>query len=143
MLIIKAKADCSQITNQAHRVIAVQLCENLYTEEYEFYFLFNPKALCDRCYFVYIENEKDDITKDIPHLNNSERGLLCQTALFGDDSPGWCWEDVRHYKEACLFEIIIIINNELGVGYFVPDDAHINSELKTAILQRLERNGDS
>jgi len=139
MLEIRSVADCLQIENNDHRQLITRLAkEVLFTPEYVRHYELNPQLKDDMGYAVYIQ-KGDDVTRGIPGLNDSEMGLLCMSSIWsGIDEPGWCWESVIHHEDVGLFEIYIQINNELGITYFVPDDEHINEDLKVALLKAVD-----
>lgn len=133
MITIRSIEDCNQIENANHRRIITQKAKDLFTKEYLEYYNEHPDADLDFSYFVYF-NRYDDITKGVPHLSDGGRGLLCEETIWtGTLEPGWCWEDVAYYEDSSLYEIVIVINNELTVGYFVADGEFINQELKTVL----------
>lgn len=140
MIVIKSVADCWQIENDDHRRLITKLAiEEFFTPEYVRYYELNPDYIDDMSYVVYIQSG-DDVTRNIPGLNDSEMGLLCMSNIWsgGRQEPGWCWEEVNHLEDVGLFQIYIQINNELGITYFVPDDEHTNEDLKTALLAAVE-----
>jgi hypothetical protein len=69
----------------------------------------------DACNILFLE-AGDDI-EDLPYLNKSEKGLLCDSGLEGWP-PGWCWED---WDESWgMLNIAILCNNEFGILVFCP-----------------------
>ena len=69
----------------------------------------------DCCEILFLE-ANDDI-EDLPYLNKSEKGLLCDSGLEGW-AAGWCWED---WDESCgMLNIAILCNNEFGILVFCP-----------------------
>lgn len=132
MITIKYKSDLEKIVNEKHREILADVLSNLDTVVSEHNL--EPWNPDEQGYSIYIENQKDDITKDVPHLNNSEEGLLCFGTITQDPPHiGWCWEVVTYLEKANLYEIVILMNDEFGIGYYVPNDEFINKRLKEAL----------
>jgi len=131
MILIKRTEDLANIGDIRHRAILADTLKNLESEVIEYDLgSWEPD---DNGYSIYIENAKDDITK-LPHLNESEQGLLCYGSITKDTPHvGWCWEQVRYYFDADLYEICIIMNNEFGIGYYIPNDEFIDGRLKSAL----------
>jgi hypothetical protein len=92
-------------------------------------------------YSVLIDNITDDITTCV--LDPTEKGLLCEDkdGVLNDGKPmyGWCWECVKFHADCNLFEILIIMNNELSVAYYVPNDDSINPILLETIQEQLTK----
>lgn len=134
MITIKSVADCDQIENPDHRALLKKHAEVLFTSDYIRHFEDSPEFADDMSYMIYF-NKYDDVTKGIPHLPDIGMGLLCLSEVWSGSTPepGWCWEAVTRYDNEGLYEITIVINNELTVGYFVSDDEFLNRELKDAM----------
>lgn len=139
MIAIKYKSDLNKISNVRHRVVLRNVLSNLDATVSEYNL--EPWNPDENGYSIYIQNLKDDITKDVPHLNNSEEGLLCFGTITQDPPHiGWCWEAVTYFEKAKLYEIVIIMNDDFGIGYYVPNDEFINKRLKEA-LDEMHSNG--
>jgi hypothetical protein len=105
------------------------------------YFTAHPEYISDMSYSVLIDNTTDDITACV--LNPMEKGLLCEDkeGVLNDGKPmyGWCWESVEFHPDCNLFEILIAMNNELVIAYYVPNDDSINSILLETIQEQLPK----
>jgi hypothetical protein len=136
MLEIRSAADADRIMNTHHREIVKrgqQSIDDIYAN-------YKPE---NKPFSVYIE-EKDDITKGVPNLNDSEMGLLCMgTVQEGAPAePGWCWESVWFFEDVNMYSILILMNDDFGVEYFVPNYPTLNPILKLALEKHSEPHED-
>lgn len=127
MIVIKSLDDCIEIDSAEHR----RTISDIALDIFSVFYIYPEDTPC----IVYIQNKTDDITSGVPHLSDTGRGLLCVSDIWSDgiQQPGWCWEDVRYHDESDLYEILVLVNNELSVGYFIPNDEDVNAELKSAM----------
>jgi len=133
MLKLKLPEDCNQIQDESVRTFLKEHVTQLRNGEDGYYDRF-PEFISDMPYDILIDNATDCVTKDVPHLNNSESGLYC---LNEEGDYGWCWESCDYHPKIKLFEIVICMNDSLCVGYWVPDDDHIDPTLKSVLCSKL------
>ena len=129
MILIKSEIDCIKIINKEHSALI-----SIVTSTLELTYGHYP--IDDRPYSIYIE-ETDDVLRGVPHLSDNEDGLLCSGILVEGESPipGWCWEDVRYYTDLDMYSILIIMNDDFSVEYFVPNYLNLNIDLKKALTK--------
>jgi len=135
MILIKKLEDIEKIPDEEHKAKIYEITRNLIRTQQNL-----PPDYEDRSYSIYIENKKDNIRKGVPHCNDEQDGLLCNSDLWtpGNVRAGWCWEAVTYYPKIHLYEIVIIINNEMGVGFFVPEDFYLDKELEKAMKEQCD-----
>jgi hypothetical protein len=131
MITIKWPSDCDAIVDQAVKRHLLDVTTSL-READGAYFIAHPEYADDMSYSVLIDNATDDITTCV--LEPKEKGLLCEDkeGVLNDGKPtyGWCWESVKFHADCNLFEILIVMNNELAVAYYVPNDDSINQTIQ-------------
>lgn len=130
MILLKSLEDCDKITSAEQRKAAVYITSML-LEQIEG----EPVTMEESGYTILIDNRTDNIEIGMPHLNDSERGLLCYGTLGTTEEAhvGWAWEAVAYFLNERVYHIVIICNNEFGVGYLVPDDEFMHPELRAAL----------
>jgi hypothetical protein len=117
MIVIKHIDDVVNVPVK-YRVLVMGIVSTLFDG------VWNPT---DNGYFIFLE--ETDTLDDLPHLNKEDGGLYCRDEL---GVPGLGWEDVKFHEKECLYEILILCNNEFGITYFIPAE-HAPMELRSSL----------
>lgn len=108
MIEIKSIEDCKQVTNPAHNAVVTGILKSWMEDQasvVDFEGGKYPWKAEDNGHIVYIERMSD--CDKITDLTEEE---FCR------------WEAVAYFHAEGIYEIIVLHNNEFGIGYFIPKE---------------------
>lgn len=125
MIKIESYEDLSKIHDIIYKAVAKGILD-VWTYGYQEFIDEEPEfVLASTGKIELIDNAIDDIT-DRENLNKEDGGLLCEQ-----------YELVEYITKARVFIVLILMNNEYGVHYVIPDDMRINQRLREKLSNHL------
>jgi len=140
MIEVRSVKDCFKIKDLNHRKIIKNYIRIIYLayagDSRDSLREYLKQANTERQGVIYFDKD-DDMSKDIPHLNNSEFGLYCISNIWTDKEIeyGWCWEHVTWHKWCNIFSILVLMNDDFGMWYMFPDGDYLNLEFRNALMK--------